>query len=88
MTKQVPWGKVILEAFIEEAMLTKEEEMIMRTRIAGWTITRQARELGMSEASVNRTISRLKKRYDAVQKYSAILPPRKESAEELYMDTH
>lgn len=88
MAHQVPWGKVILEAFIEEAMLTKEEEMIMRTRIAGWTITRQARELGMSEASVNRTISRLKKRYDAVQKYSAILPPRKESAEELYMDTH
>lgn len=88
MAHQVPWGKVILEAFIEEAMLTKEEEMIMRTRIAGWTITRQARELGMSEASVNRTISRLKKRYDAVQKYSAILPPRKESAQELYMDTH
>lgn len=88
MAHQVPWGKVILEAFIEEAMLTKEEEMIMRTRVAGWTITRQARELGMSEASVNRAISRLKKRYDAVQKYSAILPPRKESAAELYMDTH
>ena len=88
MAHQVPWGKVILEAFIAEAMLTKEEEMIMRTRIAGWTISRQAMEFGMSESSINRTISRLKRRYDAVQKYSVILPPRKESAEELYMDTH
>lgn len=88
MTMQVPWGKVILEAFIEEANLTKEEEMIMRTRVAGWTITRQAMELGMSESSVNRCISRLKRKYDYAQKYSAILPPRKESAAELYMDTH
>lgn len=88
MTKQVPWGKVILETFIDEAALTKEEEMVIRTRVAGWTITRQAMELGMSEATVNRIIARLKKKYDAAQKYSAILPPRKESAQELYMDTH
>lgn len=88
MAHQVPWGKVILEAFIEEASLTQDEEMIMRTRVAGWTITKQARELGMSESAVNRTIARLKKKYDAAQKYSAILPPRKESAAEVYMDTH
>lgn len=88
MTKQVPWGKVILETFIDEAVLTKEEEMVIRTRVAGWTITRQAMELGMSEATVNRIIARLKKKYDVAQKYSAILPPRKESAAELYMDTH
>ena len=73
---------------MREANLTPIEEHILRTRAAGWTITQQAMEFHVSEATVNRTIARLKAKYDAVQQYSAILPPRKESAKELYMDTH
>lgn len=88
MSKQVPWSKVILETFIEEALLTKEEEMIMRTRIAGWSITKQSIQLGMSISTINRLISVLKRKYDMVQKYNPILPPRKSSAKEIYMDTH
>lgn len=88
MSNQVPWNKVILERFIELAVLTKDEEAIMRTRVAGWTITQQSIELGMSVSTVNRIIDKLKKKYDAVQKYDPILPPRKSSAKELYMDTH
>lgn len=88
MAKQVPWNKIILEEFINLAMLTEDEEAIMRTRVAGWTRTRQSIELGMSLATVDRHIAQLKLKYDSVQKYSPILPPRKESAEELYMDTH
>lgn len=84
--RQVPWNKVILETFIDLALLTKEEEMIMRTRVAGWTVTKQALELGMSEATVHRIIKRLKTKYDQVQKYSPLLPPRKASAAETYMD--
>lgn len=60
----------------------------MRTRVKGWTITKQAMELGMSEAKVNKIIARLKVKYDNVQKYNPMLPPRKNSAEETYMDTH
>lgn len=86
--KQVPWNKVILEEFISLALLTKEEEMIMRTRVAGWTISKQAMTFGMSESTVNRIIKNLKIKYDAVQPYSVILPPRKQSSEEDYMDTH
>lgn len=88
MAKQVPWNKIILEEFINLAMLTTEEEEIMRTRIAGWTRVEQSNKLGMSLATVDRHIARLKVKYDRVQKYSPLLPPRKESAEELYMDTH
>lgn len=36
MSNQVPWNKFILETFISEALLTKDEEMVMRTRVAGW----------------------------------------------------
>ena len=42
MSKQVIWTRLILETFIEEGMLTKYEEMIMRTRVAGWGRLQQA----------------------------------------------
>lgn len=86
MAKQVPWNKFILEEFIKVGMLTKEEEIVMRTRVAGWTQTKQVMELGISRATLNRIIKRLKVKYDHVQKYDPLLPPRKFSAEETYMD--
>ena len=60
----------------------------MRTRVAGWSRTKQSMELGMSLSTVDRIIKRLKIKYDNCEKYSPILPPRKFSAEETYMDTH
>lgn len=88
MAKQVPWNNIILEEFIRLAALTEDEEKIMRTRVNGWTITKQSMEFDMGPAAVNRIIKRLKVKYDNVQPYSPILPPRKFSAEETYMDTH
>lgn len=86
MTKQVPWNKIILERFIELALLTKDEEKIIRTRVAGWTRKEQANKLQMSISTVDDHIKTLKQKYDAVQPYDPILPPRKRSKEELYMD--
>ena len=86
MTNQVPWNKIILEEFINLALLTKEEEMILRTRIYGWTVREQADRLNMSVSSVNRIIKRLKNKYDGVEKFSTILPPRKSSEKEKYLD--
>lgn len=88
MTKQVPWNKIILERFIELGGLTKDEEMIIRTRVAGWSRTQQSIELGMSLAAVDRIIARLKVKYDNAQKYDVLLPPRKTSSAETWMDTH
>lgn len=86
MTHQVPWNKVILEEFIRIGCLSKTEEMIMRTRVHGWTITKQSYELNMSESNIKKIIARLKKKYDSVEKYSPLLPPRKHCEKELYMD--
>lgn len=88
MSKQVLWNKIILETFIEESCLTKEEEMIIRTRVAGWSRTKQSMELGISLSTVDRLISSLKKKYDNVQKYNPLLPPRKSSAQETWMDNN
>lgn len=87
MAKEVPWNKIIFERFSSLAMLNEDELKILETRIAGWTRVKQAREFGMSLATVDRIISRLKDKYDAVQIYDDILPPRRYSKEEEYMDT-
>lgn len=83
MTKQVMWTKAVLEAFIEEGNLNERQEFIMRTRVSGYTIPRQAEELHLSVDQVNKEIAYLKKLYDATQIHSAILPPRKKNRKEL-----
>lgn len=88
MAHQVCWSKIILEEFIRIGGLTKEEEQIMRTRVAGWTITEQSMKLGMSVSKVNKLTKRCKVKYDNCQKHSLLLPPRKFSAQETYQDTH
>lgn len=88
MAHQVLWSKVILEEFIKLAALTPDEEHIIRMRVAGCSRTETSMKLGLSLATVDRAIKRLKIKYDAVQKYSPLLPPRKFSAKEVYMDTH
>lgn len=88
MSNEVRWTKLILETFIDEGCLSKDEEIIMRTRVAGWTRTKQAQEFGMSLSTIDRIIKRLKKKYDEVAKYNPILPPRKPSAYEDYLDNN
>lgn len=83
MTKQVFWTKAVLEAFIEEGNLNERQEYLMRTRAAGYTIPMQADELHLSVDQINKNIAELKKIYDATQKNSKILPPRKNNSKEL-----
>lgn len=54
MAHQIPWNKIILEEFIRLAILSKDEEAVMRTRVAGWTRVEQAMKLGMSLAKVDK----------------------------------
>lgn len=88
MAHEVPWNKIILEEFIRLGGLTRDEEKIIRTRIAGWTRTEQALKLGLSVATVDRLIKSCKRKYDAVQIYSPLLPPRRNSKKERYMDNN
>lgn len=88
MAHQVLWNKIFLEEFSNLAALSELETEIMRTRIAGWSRTKQADHFGISMSTLDRMIKQLKIKYDAVQKYSDILPPRKLSADELWQDTH
>ena len=88
MANQVPWTKLIVEEFIREGMLSKDEEFIIRTRAKGYTITQQADVLNMSPDNVSKKIALLKRKYDEVAKYDTLLPPRRVSKQERYMDSH
>lgn len=76
MARQVAWTKTIFDTFVEEAMLNDDEIYVMRSRIKGESITKQALHLNVSEATVNRMISSLKEKYDAAQKNNPLLPKR------------
>lgn len=92
MTKSLVWGKIITETFLEESGINDRIKLgdskarilegIMRTRVAGWTITKQADEFHISVDTVNKYIRELKDLYDETQKYSVILPKRKHSNKE------
>lgn len=89
MAHQVAWNKHIVEAFVKYGMLSNDEAFIVETRAKGWTVSKQAQYLNMSESAVHSKIALLKKKYDIVQKnVPDLLPPRKFSAKETYMDTH
>lgn len=88
MRPKVPWTKSMLEKFIEEGLLTEDEERVLRTRIAGWSIVKQSMEFGMSTASVSRMIRGIKRKYIALQpQFPDIFPPMKISKYELALDS-
>lgn len=95
--KQVYWSKIILETFLEESGINDRIKLgddkarilegIMRTRVAGWTVPKQASEFNISVDTVNKYIRELKDLYDVTQKHSIILPMRKTSKHENKLDS-
>ena len=85
MTKSVPWNEILYREFSRLGMLNDFQKEVLRTRIMGYSITKQAIELNCSESTVSRTIAQLKQRYDEVQPHSELLPKRRTSAQEKWM---
>lgn len=75
--KDIIWNKVILDEFLQLALLTETEEKVLRTRIAGWSRVKQSMEMNLSVSTIDSIIRMIGIKYDMVQPYSNILPPRK-----------
>lgn len=88
MAKDVRWNKVLVDEFIRLGSLSELEEKVLITRAKCWTRTQQCIEFDISMSMLDRTIRSLKDKYDDVQPYSSILPPRKSSYKENYMDNN
>lgn len=71
---KIPWNRAILDEYLSLAILTPEEEEIVRTRAAGWSQAKQCHTLHISLATLNRSIKKLKMNYPSLTAYSKILP--------------
>lgn len=78
-----------VKKFEQLAMLNNEEIYILENRIKNMTVTEMAYNLNRSEATIHRTIKKVKNKYDFIQsEFPDIFPKRRSSKEEEYMDTH
>lgn len=75
--KDIIWNKIILDEFLDLAMLTDTEERVLRTRIAGWSRVKQSMEMHISVSSIDSIIRVIGQKYDMVQPYSEVLPARR-----------
>lgn len=66
MSNQVIWTKKRLDTFVKNASLSEFEERVIRTRAKGWSIVKQSIELNVSVSTINKTIKKLKEKYDIV----------------------
>lgn len=74
--RSIYWNKLIFNEFVELAMLDEFEVELLKSHIRGDSIVKQSMDLKCSESTINRTISKLKAKYDEVSKQSDILPER------------
>lgn len=76
MSHKILWTRSMLDEFVKEAILTKDEEFIVRTRAAGWSRQQQAFELNRSIQSIDRMIKKIKVKYDNLAKHNEKFPAR------------
>lgn len=89
MAHQVIWTEKTLNTFIKLGNLNDFQKRIMITRCQNMTVVNQSIMLNCSESTIHKEIAKIKKIYDEVQRqHPDELPARKQSAKELYMDTH
>lgn len=72
----VLWNRILLDEFVRLAELSDIEQDIIKGKMRGQTRVEQSIRLGISLATLDRYVARLKRKYDAVQPYSNILPKR------------
>lgn len=75
--KDIIWNKIILDEFIRLALPTEFEIQLIRARMADQSRVQQSFEFSRSLPRVDAAIKSIRQKYDAVQPYSTILPPRK-----------
>lgn len=71
------WDTVMLADFRTLACLTEDEDKVLTAWAKGWSNVKMADQLGMSDRTVSRHLESIRDKYDAVQIYSPLLPPRK-----------
>lgn len=79
--KDILWNRIILDEFIRLAMPTELEIQVIKSRMAEQSRVQQSFNMSMSVSTVDAAIKSIRQKYDAVQPYSTILPPRKKNSQ-------
>lgn len=64
---QIPWTKVLYNAFVDDAILTDLEKKVLYARVwekDKWTITSMALAFNASRSTINNCISSIRSKYD------------------------
>ena len=72
----IPWNKIIVDEFRYLARLTEDEDKILQDWEAGYSVTKSARVRNMSPRQVDRNRNQIRRKYDAVQPFTPLLPKR------------
>ena len=77
MARDLIWNKIMLAEFRKLAILTEDEDKVL----SGWSCHKSivdiALTVGMSERTVSRHLEHIRGKYDEVQKFTPLLPPRR-----------
>ena len=79
MANDLVWDRRMLGAFLANAILTEEEQIVLNDWVTGESIVHTSMmhdRHPMSVAKINRLRKRLRQKYDMVQVYTAELPKR------------
>ena len=86
MRTTVNWNEDLYMLFISKMMLSRLEREVLRCRIMEYTVTEISDELGVSKSTVDRTVRKLRLKYDRLREMDETLPPRRMSDKEQWMD--
>lgn len=72
----IPWDKIILADFRSLACLTDDEDIVLQDWVEGKSPDYTYMHRSISIRQVERIRNRIRKKYDAVQPYTPLLPKR------------
>lgn len=72
----IPWNKIALAEFRSLACLTKEEDTILQDWADGKSVVSTSMTRNISTRQVDKLRNQIRTKYDAVQIYTPLLPPR------------
>ena len=72
----IPWNRITLDEYIFLCNPTGAERIVLRDWADGESVTYTAMTHAMSDSTVEKIRSRIRKKYDQVQPYTPLLPER------------
>lgn len=74
----IPWNKIALEEFRSLACLSDEEDIVLQDWADEKSIVDTSMSRSMSTRKVDKLRNQIRKKYDAVQIYTPLLPKRQQ----------